>query len=333
MFLACFSLTATSITLLVCSRSRYPSASWIFSDKTNSTGWSSDGFAFVLAVSNAVYAFLGTDCGAHLCEEIPNPGKNVPKVILYPVAMGLVTAFPFAVACMAAITDLPSVLTTPSGLPLIEIYYQGTGSHVGTTILMVLFAVCLFGCAVAIGTTSSRTMWAISRDGALPFSRFWMQVSPRFEMPVNAVLLSATVVSVRIPSRPPATALTGVLALWSDLSRLCHRLLSHDRCCHSLPSDHLRHPSSHPPLPGPRQSPAPAILFPWQIRNSHQHHRCRMGPLPGCGILYTHRYARNDGKHELRVRCHRRINCVHYRALVHFEAKQFHRAADQPGRD
>ena len=44
------------------------------------------------------------------------------------------------------------------------------------------------------GTTSSRTLWAISRDGALPFSSIWMQVSPRFQMPVNAICLSATVV-------------------------------------------------------------------------------------------------------------------------------------------
>ena len=196
MVLACISLTATSITLLVCSRARYPSASWIFTDRTNSTGWTNDGFAFILAISNAVYAFLGTDCGAHLCEEIHNPGKNVPKVILYPIGMGLITAFPFAVSCMTAITNLKEVLETPSGLPLIEIYYQSTGSRVGTTILMVLFAVCFFGCAVANGTTSSRTLWAISRDGALPFSSLWMQVSPRFEMPVNAILLSATVISV-----------------------------------------------------------------------------------------------------------------------------------------
>ncbi len=52
---------------------------------------------------------------------------------------------------MAAITDLDAVLETASGLPLIEIYYQGTGSRVGATVLMVLFAVCFFGCAVANG--------------------------------------------------------------------------------------------------------------------------------------------------------------------------------------
>jgi choline transport protein len=114
-FLAVVTLSATTITLLVCSRNRYPSGSRVFGDTTNSTGWPSDGFAFILSISNAVYAFLGSDCGAHLCEEIHNPGRNVPKVMLYPLAMGLVTAFPFAAACMASIVDLNAVITTATG--------------------------------------------------------------------------------------------------------------------------------------------------------------------------------------------------------------------------
>jgi choline transport protein len=113
--LAVLTLSVTTVVLLVCNRNNYPSASWIFTDTTNLTGWPSDGFAFMLSISNAVYSFLGTDCGAHLCEEIHNPGLNVPKIILYPIVIGLITAFPFAIACMASITDLDSVLGTSTG--------------------------------------------------------------------------------------------------------------------------------------------------------------------------------------------------------------------------
>lgn len=113
--LAVLTLSATTIALLVCSRNRYPSGTWVFSDTTNSTGWPSDGFAFILSVSNAVYAFLGSDCGAHLCEEIKNPGKTVPGVMLYPLVMGLLIAFPFACACMASIVDIDAVINTATG--------------------------------------------------------------------------------------------------------------------------------------------------------------------------------------------------------------------------
>lgn len=137
------------IALFVVARNHHASGSWIFGNTLNQTGWSSDGFAFVLAITNAVFAYLGSDCGAHLCEEIPNPGRNVPRVILWPLLIGLLTAFPFACSLMYAITDLKAVLNTPSGIPLIEIYYQGTGSEVAASILLAFFAFCFFGCLVA----------------------------------------------------------------------------------------------------------------------------------------------------------------------------------------
>ncbi|KAH7245393.1 amino acid/polyamine transporter I [Fusarium tricinctum] len=194
--LSVLTLGATTITLFVVTKD-HASAEFIFTDTTNRTGWSSDGFAFMLAVGNAVYAFLGSDCGAHLCEEIPNPAKNVPKVMIYPLLMGLLTAFPFAASLMYATKDISAVLNTTTGLPLFEIYYQGTGSRPVASVLMALFAFCFFANLVANATTSSRTLWAVSRDGALPYSHFWERVHPIFEVPVNALVLSATFITVR----------------------------------------------------------------------------------------------------------------------------------------
>ncbi|OQE26718.1 hypothetical protein PENSTE_c005G03148 [Penicillium steckii] len=194
--LACSTLTATTITLFVCSRHNHAAPEWIFADTTNGTGWPSNGFAFILAVSNAVYAFLGTDCGAHLCEEIRDPAKNAPKIILYPILIGLVTAWPFACACMYAINDVEAVLNTPSGLPLIEIYYQSTQSKSAASVLLALFAFCFFGCSVANGTTCSRTLWAVSRDNMLPFSGVWSKIDPTFQIPLNALCLSGIVISL-----------------------------------------------------------------------------------------------------------------------------------------
>ncbi|KAJ5618749.1 hypothetical protein N7510_002733 [Penicillium lagena] len=194
--LAVITLSATMLTLFIVSRNKHASASFIFTDTTSRTGWSSDGFAFLLAISNSVYSFLGSDCGAHLCEEIPNPAKNVPKVILYPLVVGMLTAFPFGASLLYSITDLKAVFNTPTGLPLIEIYYQGTRSKSAASVLLAMFAFCFFANMIANMTTSSRTLWAVSRDDTLPYSSFWMQVSDRFEMPLNAMLLSGTVITI-----------------------------------------------------------------------------------------------------------------------------------------
>jgi choline transport protein len=150
-FLSALTLGATTLALFIAARNNHSSASYIFTDTTNRSGWSSDGWAFTLAVGNAVFSYLGSDCGAHMCEEIPNPGKNVPKVILFPLAMGLLTAFPFTIALMYSITDVSAVLNTATGLPLLEIYFQGTESKIGASVLTAFFAFCFFGCLVANG--------------------------------------------------------------------------------------------------------------------------------------------------------------------------------------
>ena len=55
---------------------------------------------------------------------------------------------------MYAITDLKAVLNTSTGLPLIEIYFQGTGSQTAASILLAFFAFCFFGCLVANGNVT-----------------------------------------------------------------------------------------------------------------------------------------------------------------------------------
>lgn len=108
----------------------------------------------MLAVGNAVFSFLGSDCGAHMCEEVPDPAKNVPRIMLWPLLMGLLTAFPFATALLYAISDVESVLNT-GGLPLFEIYYQGTGSRAGASVLLAMFAFLFFSNLIANGKSDS----------------------------------------------------------------------------------------------------------------------------------------------------------------------------------
>ena len=80
-------MVISMITILACAAPNFSSTRLVFGDTTNSTGWSNDGLAFLLCIANALYGFLGVDCGAHLCEEIPNPTVNVPKVIVSELCM------------------------------------------------------------------------------------------------------------------------------------------------------------------------------------------------------------------------------------------------------
>jgi len=97
---------------------------------------------------------------------------------------------------MYTITNVQRVLNPPSGIGLIEIYYQATGSAFTTALLLAAFAVCLFGYAVANITGSSRQIWAASRDSCYPMSAWLAEIHPRYKMPVNAVYMTAIFTTV-----------------------------------------------------------------------------------------------------------------------------------------
>lgn len=96
-------------------------------------------------------------------------------------------------------SDVDAVINPQSGFPLIEVYYQATQHKAATVVLLVGFAFCLFGSAVANVTGSSRQIWAASRDNCYPMSRWWKVIHPRCQMPLNAACLSAVFVTVRRP--------------------------------------------------------------------------------------------------------------------------------------
>lgn len=75
------SLIITIVTLLLYAFPNYAASKTFSADITNSWGWSSE-YGFLLCVMNSIYGFLGLDSGAHMCEEIPHPRVNVPKVIV-----------------------------------------------------------------------------------------------------------------------------------------------------------------------------------------------------------------------------------------------------------
>ncbi|THC95301.1 hypothetical protein EYZ11_005211 [Aspergillus tanneri] len=192
-------LLLTIVVILACAAPDFQSSAWVFADTTNSNQSYDKGFLFILCLLNNTYGFMGTDAGAHMAEEIPSPSINGPKVIIYPVFIGLATAWPFAVACMYVVTDVEKVINPPSGIGLIEIYYQATGNNGLTILLLAAFTICLFGCAVANITGSSRQIWAASRDNCYPQSTRLAKIHPELQMPVNAACLSGmfTTVSFR----------------------------------------------------------------------------------------------------------------------------------------
>lgn len=100
--------------------------------------------------------------------------------------------FCFCVSTM----DLEEVLSTPTGYPFIQVFYNVTGSKAGASALTVFPL--LFGLAgnLTLVATSSRQLYAFARDEALPLGRWLSRVSERRGVPVNAIFATFLVTSL-----------------------------------------------------------------------------------------------------------------------------------------
>ncbi|KAI8299131.1 Choline transport protein [Colletotrichum sp. SAR11_59] len=58
------------------------SASFVFTEVYNETGWSSDGVAWLVGLISTVYPFLGYDAACHLAEELPDAARNMPLAMI-----------------------------------------------------------------------------------------------------------------------------------------------------------------------------------------------------------------------------------------------------------
>ena len=211
-------------------RPPHASPAFVFQNWTADTGYSSNGFTFLMGMLNGAYAIGTPDYLSHLAEEIPRPEINVPKAMAFQMTIGFVTALCYVVAIFFATNDLSAVLSSSSTFPLAEIYRQATGSRAGTIGLLVLNFLPLVCATADTYVVSGRILWALARDNATPFGSFIGRVDLRWRNPFNATLICGCICTllgcIYIGSTTAFNAFVGSFVLLTSSSYLA-ALLPH----------------------------------------------------------------------------------------------------------
>lgn len=123
-----------------------------------------------------------------MAEEAANATKAVPYGIIMSIGSCWIFGFIILIVIAACMNpDLDSILNSPFGQPMAQIYYDALGKS-GAIGLMTLLFVTQFFMGLSILVAASRQSWAFSRDGALPFSKFFRVISKRMGyIPLRAV--------------------------------------------------------------------------------------------------------------------------------------------------
>lgn len=196
LWISLVSFVVSVISVLATSSPNYQLAQFVFVDFENATGWKSSGIAFLVGLINPAWSFGGMDGATHLAEESRNPRTDIPKAIIGTVIIGFTTALIYSISMFFCIGDLDSILSTNTGLPIIEIYHQALNSKAGATVLTFLIFLTALCCNIAVHTCQSRICWSISRDNALPGSKYWSQVHPKTGVPVKAHIFCCSLCAI-----------------------------------------------------------------------------------------------------------------------------------------
>lgn len=185
------SFLITMITLLATNDHKQP-ASFVFQEFENFTGWG-PAIAAILGILQSCFGMCCYDAPAHMTEEMKSASKEAPKAIILSVALGAVTGFAFLLTLCFCIGDINETANTSTGVPVIQIFYDSTGSKVGACFLASLISVIVIAAGNSLMAEGSRAVYAFARDCGLPFSKVFSKVDKKTHVPVNAVLLTLAV--------------------------------------------------------------------------------------------------------------------------------------------
>ncbi|CAE6406507.1 unnamed protein product [Rhizoctonia solani] len=172
------------------------SARFVFATFINQTGWDNDVLAFIVGLVSPSWCFAALDVVTHMAEEIHEPERMIPRSILATIVIGLVSSLTSTIAMVFSIADFEAVTGSATGVPILELYYQATGSLAGAVGLHVLFLLTGIGCLIGCHSWQARLAWSFSRDHGLPGSKWWSVVNATTGVPLNAHLMSCVWVAL-----------------------------------------------------------------------------------------------------------------------------------------
>ncbi|KAI0044845.1 amino acid transporter [Auriscalpium vulgare] len=178
------------ITLLVKAPEKN-SASFVFTDFENFTGWGSRGFVVLLGFLQAVYTLEGCETAAQVAEEAKRAEVLAPIAVVGSIAGSWLIGLAYMLALLFSVQSIPSVQGTSYALPIAQLYYDAVGRRL-TLMCLAVVALAQFMAAVTAFTASSRLLYALARDNAFPGKTQFMALN-RFQAPYWGVWLSVLI--------------------------------------------------------------------------------------------------------------------------------------------
>ena len=249
-----------TIIVLAAMPKQHASHSFVWTNWDNQTGWSS-GVAFLTGVLNGAFTIGTPDAVTHMAEELPNPKRDLPRAIAAQLGLGVLSTYTqydgsnlntdiHSHSCLPlrhrtalwyqrhhSCAEQPWIFPSRRGL---RSSYRKQRRNVWVAFHHLLIAHtvsdwhishCAFsrkGSSFACLHTNvgliqvGRTFWALARDNATPFPKFFGLVNEGLSCPIPATLLTGLLTNalgaITLGSKTAFSDLAGSFVILSTTS-------------------------------------------------------------------------------------------------------------------
>ncbi|MGG5258455.1 amino acid permease [Phycicoccus avicenniae] len=192
---------AVVIAILVFLPEKHMSIADVFSMRVNNSGGLAGGetsgwgfwfYVLPLGFLLTQYTITGYDASAHLSEETQGAADGAAKGIWRSIFYSAIGGWFLLLAFLFAVQDADAVTAGGGGVAVI--FTQALSSTWAGTVLLIA-SIGQFFCTTACMTSTSRMLFAFSRDGAVPGASLWARLNSR-KVPANAVLVSSVIAAI-----------------------------------------------------------------------------------------------------------------------------------------
>jgi amino acid transporter len=192
---------AIVILILVFLPEKHMSVSDVFTMRVNNSGGLAGGetsgigfwfYVLPLGFLLTQYTITGFDASAHLAEETQGAAHGAARGIWQSIFYSAIGGWILLLAFLFAVQDADAVTAGGGGIAVI--FNQALSSGWAGIVLLIA-SIGQFFCTSACMTSTSRMLFAFSRDGAVPGAALWARLSPN-KVPVNAILISSVVAAI-----------------------------------------------------------------------------------------------------------------------------------------
>ena len=197
--------TAAIIAILIILPEQHASFSDVFLQRVNNTGMfggATSGATFILLVLSLSVIFpqfvvTGYDASCHMSEETVGAADSAAKGIWRAILYSAIGGWVLLLSLLFAVKDAAAV-SAGGGNVAVVLNQALSGPWLLAVLVISTVGQCF--CAMACMTSTTRMLFAFSRDGAVPGARFWTRLNKKGVPLYSVALVAVLAVTLTLPA-------------------------------------------------------------------------------------------------------------------------------------